>query len=98
VLDGGLLSGGTLTNAATGVVDVTTNGGTLTNLAIVNAGSLNVIGNPYAGHRRRAYRRHGDVVRRRRGDTVSMPRGISLSSTQMVTGTKSSDTLDKSIT
>ena len=93
VLDGGLLSGGTLTNAATGVVDVTTNGGTLTNLAIVNAGSLNVIGNPYAGT---AVAHIGGTVTLSGGGAVTLfdASGNFASSTQVVTGTKSSDTLD----
>jgi hypothetical protein len=37
-IDHGTLNGGTLNNAANGTVEVTTNGGTLENISVVNAG------------------------------------------------------------
>ena len=40
VLDGGVLQGGTVSNAATGSINVTTNGGALQTIAVVNSGVL----------------------------------------------------------
>ncbi len=93
-LDRGLLSGGTLTNAAAGVAEVINTGGTLSNLAVVNAGSLSVIGNPYAGFNTVAH--IAGTVTLSGGGSVTLidASGYNSPSTQVVTGTKSSDTLD----
>ena len=100
VLDGGVLNGGTVSNAATGSIKVTTNGGALQTIAVENAGVLSVIGNG-AGFVNNlpnsvATLHVGGVVTLSGGGTVSMfdGSGFGESPTQVITGTVAGDTLD----
>ena len=100
VLDGGVLQGGTVSNAATGSINVTTNGGALQTIAVANAGTLRVIGNG-AGFTNNvpnsiATLHVGGVVTLSGGGTVSLfdGAGYGLAATEVITGTVAGDTLD----
>ena len=100
VLDGGVLQGGTVSNAAKGSINVTTNGGALQTIAVVNAGVLSVIGNG-SGFVNNipnsvATLHVGGVVTLSGGGTVSLfdGSGFGESPTQVITGTVAGDTLD----
>ncbi len=94
MLDGGALSGGSLNNAATGIVDVTANGGALTNVAFSNAGAVDVLGNGYSSQN--ATLRIAGTVTLSGGGSVSLidQSGIGSPTSQIITGTASTDTLD----
>jgi hypothetical protein len=48
LLAGGSIRGGTLTNAATGLIDITSNNGTLAGVAVSNAGLVEITGDGYS--------------------------------------------------
>ncbi len=100
VLDGGVLQGGTVSNAATGSINVTTKGGALQTITVANAGTLRVIGNG-AGFTNKvpnsvATLHVGGVVTLSGGGTVSLfdGAGFGLAVTEVITGTVAGDTLD----
>ena len=100
VLDGGVLQGGTVSNAATGSINVTTNGGALNSITVVNAGLLELMGNG-AGIINKlpnsvATLHVGGVVTLSGGGTVSLldVSGNGQTAAQVITGTVAGDTLD----
>jgi fibronectin-binding autotransporter adhesin len=95
VLDGGDLTDGTLTNAATGIVDVTLNSATLNSIAVTNAGSLAVMGNGYYGENA-TLTVGGTVTLTGGGDVVLVDNSTvtTASTSQVITGSAAGDTLD----
>ena len=93
MLDGALVSGGTLSNAASGTVDVTLNGATLAGVAIVNAGVVSVTGNEYGGT---AAVTLAGTVTLSGGGMVALTdsSGAGSAATQIITGSLAADTLD----
>ncbi len=94
LIDGGLLQGGTLSNETKGVADVTTKGGMLASIAVVNASSLNVIGDGYNG--KTAELDISGTVALTGGGTVALFDGTTNTSitTQVVTAATGGGTLD----
>ncbi len=92
-IDGGSLSGGTITNAATGNIGVTANSGTLAALSLVNAGTVSLFGSPYLGT---AVAHIAGTVTLTGGGVVSLvdASGLNYSTTQTITGAVSTDELD----
>ena len=93
-LDHGTLNGGTLNNAAKGTVEVTTNGGTLTNISVVNAGVVTLVGNSTLSQISALH--IVGSVQLTGGGLVSLSdsSGSALASSQMITGAVAGDTLD----
>jgi hypothetical protein len=96
VLDGGSLTGGTLTNAATGVVDITVAGADLTSITIVNAGTILDIGDGDHGQVA-TVKVAGTVTLSGGGDMVLVDNsgaGSGSTTTQLITGATADATLD----